>query len=189
MTNGVSGQQQQLPQQVYAAFVGSVDQQAMQRIVQGFTTAIRSGVEHIHLLFQSSGGTVGDGIALYNFFRALPIKLSLYNVGTVASIGAVAYLGAKIRKASAHATFMVHRTQATFQAATAERLHAHAYSVALHDQRTEAILRRHLEMPDDRWKVHEIADLWMSANEALEYNMATAIEEFSPPPSAQIFHV
>ena len=130
MPNGPPAQPH-MPQHVYATFSGVIDHQAVQRIFQGFSTAIRGGVEHVHLLFQSTGGAVGDGVALYNFFRALPIELSLYNIGTVASIGAIAYLGAKIRKTSAHATFMVHRTQLPPQTATAERLHALAYSVDL----------------------------------------------------------
>jgi ATP-dependent protease ClpP protease subunit len=39
------------------------------------------GVNHLHLMFQTTGGDIGDGIALYNLFRALPITISLYNVG------------------------------------------------------------------------------------------------------------
>jgi ATP-dependent Clp protease protease subunit len=94
------------------------------------------------LLFQSNGGLVGDGICLHNFFRALPIELTLYNVGSIASIAVTAYLGAKHRKASAYAAFMLHRTYASPQAATSDRLHAIAQSVSLDDERTEAILRR-----------------------------------------------
>src|SRR5215217_2667776 len=55
-------------------------------------------VAHVHMLFQSNGGTVCDGVCLYNFFRSLPISLTLYNTGSVAPVAVVAYLGAHERK-------------------------------------------------------------------------------------------
>ncbi len=185
MTTG----EHQVPQAIYATFIGGIDQQSTQRIFQGLATATAKGIQHVHLLFQSAGGIIGDGIALYNFFRTLPIELSLYNVGTVASVGAIAYLGAKTRKTSTQAAFMVHRTQALPQAATAERLHALAYSVAVDDKRIENILKQHLDMPDDKWRVYECADLWISSHESVKYGMATAIDDFSPPRGIQIFNI
>jgi ATP-dependent Clp protease, protease subunit len=182
MTNPIS-------QEAYALFAGLIDQQAVQRIFQGVAGATANKIKKVHLLFQSTGGTVGDGVALYNFFRTLPVELCLYNVGSVASIAAIAYLGANVRKTSAYATFMVHRTQAPMQAATAERLQAIAHSVTIDDQRTDAILRKHLKMPDDRWEVHQVADLWMNAGEAVKFGMATEIGEFAPPIGTQIFTV
>jgi ATP-dependent Clp protease protease subunit len=146
-------------------------------------------VGHVHLLFQSTGGTVADGVCLYNFLNTLPIEISLYNVGTVASAGALAYLGAKTRKVSTTGTFMLHRTQATPFGATAERLLALGKSVMLDDQRTEAILRSHLNLPDDLWEIHRVADLWLSAEEAVKYGLATEIADFAPPKGTLLFGV
>jgi ATP-dependent Clp protease protease subunit len=182
-------QQQQMPSEVFATFVGVIDQITVHRILTGVGAAMASKVKHVHLLFQSTGGTVADGICLYNFLHRLPIEISLYNVGTVASIGALAYLGAKIRKTSASATFMLHRTQVSPQGATAERLQAFARNVTLDDERTEAILRQRLKMPKDLWDVHRVADLWLSANEAVKYGLATEIGGFAPPFGTQIFNV
>jgi ATP-dependent protease ClpP protease subunit len=61
--------------------------------------------------------------------------------------------------------------------------------VALDDQRTETILRHHLKMPDDLWEVHKSADLWLSAEEAVKYGLATDIAEFAPPFGSQVFNV
>jgi hypothetical protein len=33
----------------------------------------------MNLLFQSTGGSVSDGIFLHNLFKSLPMKLTLYN--------------------------------------------------------------------------------------------------------------
>lgn len=178
-----------MPQEVYATFAGFIDQTSVQRIFTGFTGAMAGGVRRAHLLFQSAGGVIGDGIALYNFFRALPIELTLYNAGTVASIGSIAYLGAQRRQASAHAAFMLHRTQSAAQPATADRLQSIANSVAIDDRRTEAIIRQHLSVPDDRWTMYQTADLWFDAREAVAWGMASAIGEFAPPAGTQIFNV
>jgi hypothetical protein len=109
------------PPEIYGVFCGNVDQASVARIMSGMATAINNRVPRLHLLFQSSGGLVGDGVCLYNFLKALPIPLTIYNVGSVSSIAALAYLGAEERKVSAHATFMLHRTYASPQAAGAER--------------------------------------------------------------------
>jgi ATP-dependent Clp protease protease subunit len=175
--------------EVYATFAGSIDQSALQRIFLGISGAMATKIQRIHLLFQSTGGSVPDGVCLYNYLHSLPIEICLYNVGSVASIAAVAYLGAKVRRVSATATFMLHRTHVIPQSATAARLQAIGKSVTLDDERTEEILRKHLQLPDELWGVHEVADLWLSADEAVRYGLATEIAEFSPPFGTQLFNV
>lgn len=173
---------------VYAVFAGPIDQAAVQRIFAGITTATANKIESIHLLFQSYGGTVSDGVCLYNFFRSLPLNLILYNVGNVSSAATIAFLGANKRKTSAYATFMIHRTQSPAQAATAERLHAITHSVIADDERTEAILRSGLTLTEDQWAVHKSADLWLTAKEAVTCGLAE-IEEFAPPAQTVIFNI
>lgn len=85
----------------------------------------------MHAVFQSTGGGIGDGICLYNVFKALSIDLTLYNTGHVASIAVLAYLGAKHRKVSRHAAFMIHRTQTTTQSANTQTVQAFAKSAVL----------------------------------------------------------
>jgi ATP-dependent Clp protease protease subunit len=188
MTNGVN-QAPLLPTEVFATFVGLIDQSALQRIFVGLTLAMTNKVQRVHLLFQTTGGTVGDGVCLYNYLRSLPIEISLYNVGTVASIGTLAYLGAKVRKTSTSGTFMLHRTQAGAQGITAQRLQAVGKSISLDDQRTEAILRERLNLPDEMWEVHRVADLWLSAEEALRCGLATEIADFAPLLGSQVFNI
>ena len=82
----------QLPETIYAAFSGNIDVASSHKIVNGLAACMAGGVKAVHLFFHSSGGAVGDGIALYNFFRAMPIDLTIYNPGIVASVAAIAYL-------------------------------------------------------------------------------------------------
>ena len=173
----------------YALFAGMIDQAAVSRIFQLFGLAGQDNIKHIHLLFQSAGGMVEDGVCLHNFFRNTPIPVTVYNTGTCASAAAIAYLGAKQRKVSAYGTFMLHRTHASPQTATAERLHAAARSVKLDDIRTEAILRRELKLSEAQWADHGTFDLWLSAEEAVDAGLATEIAEFSPPMGKRVFSI
>lgn len=84
---------------------------------------------------------------------------------------------------------MLHRCYANPQGANADRLHAIADSLTLDDSRTEAILRDHLKLDDDRWTQHRYTDLFFSADDALACGFATEISEWSPPPGVPIFAV
>ena len=124
-------------QNVYGIFAGNIDQLAVGRISNAAAIASSNRVSHFHLLIQSLGGTIGDGIALYNIFRTFPIPLTLYNVGTIASAAVLSYLGAPHRITSRLATFMIHRTTSPPIQMTSDRLQAVLHSVDLDDKRTE----------------------------------------------------
>jgi ATP-dependent Clp protease protease subunit len=177
-----------LPPEVYVVFCASIDQSSVQKILGGVTNAVTQNVKEIHMLFQSVGGTVGDGIALYNFFQALTIDLTLYNVGQVSSAALIAYLGAKKRKVSAYASFMTHRTTSPAIALEGGKLRAMTESVILDDKRTEAILRKHITMPEEKWTALE-DNLWLSAQDAVKFGIADEIAEFAPPPNTKLFNI
>jgi ATP-dependent Clp protease protease subunit len=172
----------QVPEEVYGSFCSGIDQMSAQRLINALTTANNGKVKTVHLFFQSAGGTVGDGLALYSFFAALPIELVLYNPGGVFSIATIAYLGAKKRKVSAHAIFGLHRTTfAQSQPATADVLKNLAKAASLDDLRTQALLRSRLNLPADKWEHLNKNDLFFTADEAVKYGIADEIADFSPP--------
>jgi ATP-dependent Clp protease, protease subunit len=189
MVYEISPQTIKAPKEVHGFFAGPIDQQAVQRVTNALTIATNNGVDEIHLLFQTTGGIVGDGICIYNVFRTSPVRISLYNAGSVTSIGVVAYLGAGKRKSSTRATFMIHRTYFSPVGATSDRLQAAANTAILDDQRIEAILHSHVTLPQEKWDIHNVADLWLSADEALEAKLATEIDEFTPPKGEQLFYL
>lgn len=75
-----------IPDVVYASLGGPIDQDSLSRIFSNLSGATQGGAKEIHLLVQSTGGMVSDGIALYNFLKTFPIKLHGYNGGSVSSI-------------------------------------------------------------------------------------------------------
>ena len=174
---------------VYVAFAGSIDQVGVQKLIRHAHEAQGVGVQRVHMLFHSSGGTGADGICLYNFFRALPFELILYNTGQVSSAAVWAYLGAVQRKTSTYATFILHRAYFNVQGATADRTQAMTKGLIIEDQRTEALMRQHLRLSEDQWKIHSVTDLYLSAQDAVEIGLATEIAEFAPPMGTRVFSV
>jgi ATP-dependent protease ClpP protease subunit len=174
--------------EVYAVFVDDINQANTKRIVDGLTTVMAQGAPHAHVMFQSWGGFVGDGVMLYNLFRAITApQLSLYNSGQVASAAVIAYLGAKRRVATKNSVFMVHRSHNSPQFATATKLEKIAETLLIDDKRTEEILRAHITMPNELWKQLENHDLYLTGEEAVKFGVATDLGDFSPPLGTQIY--
>jgi ATP-dependent Clp protease protease subunit len=178
-----------LPPEVYGTFCSGIDQSSVQKILNAVGTASQNNVQHIHLLFQSTGGSVADGIALYNFLKTAPIDITLYNVGSVQSVAAIAYLGAKKRKTSARATFVFHRVTGGAQAAKSGLLKTITEGVVIDDGRIESIMREHIRMSEEKWAVLDRGDLWFTAQDAIDAKIADEIAEFAPPVDGQIFNL
>jgi ATP-dependent Clp protease, protease subunit len=177
------------PHDVYGAFADDINAANTSRIVNGITGAMATGNKHAHVMFQSWGGIVGDGVMLYNFFNALTIDLSLYNSGQVASAAVIAYLGAKRRVASKTSIFMLHRSRNSPQFATASKLKSIVDTLTLDDKRTEDILKKHIKMPERLWRKFKEYDLYITGEEAVEFGIATEVGDFAPPPGTQIWKV
>jgi ATP-dependent Clp protease, protease subunit len=180
--------EQQNPEDVYAVFCGGIEQATAQKIVNSLTIAVGMKVKRVHLLFQSAGGFVGDGVFLYNTFRSLPIEIRLYNAGQLSSAAVVSYLGADRRITTANATFMIHRSTNSPQFATSTKLQHVAKSLVLDDERTEAILRERIKLPDELWTELKYHDVYLSGDEAVKFGIADEIAEFAPPLGTQVYN-
>ena len=94
----------------YFGFTGMIEPDGVGRLAGALNSAVNSGVEEVHLAFSSNGGYVADGIYLDNHIRALPLRVAIYNTGSVSSIAVAVFLGAEERYCSQHAMFMIHPT-------------------------------------------------------------------------------
>jgi len=179
-----------LSDEVFFTFAGLIDQQATQRVFNNFAVAVNGKAKRIHLLIQSAGGMVGDGIAIYNYLRNLPVELITYNSGSVLSIGVIMYLSGKIRKATRNATFLIHKTTCTPQApVTADAIKHRTRSIELDDKNIDSILHDHIEMPGSNWDLRDKFDLTISAEEAIAFKLVHEIADFAPPPGFQIYNI
>jgi ATP-dependent protease ClpP protease subunit len=148
------------------------------------------GVDSIHILIHSPGGSIPDGISLYNFLRAFPLNLILYNGGNVNSSAVRAFLGAKKRRASPHATFAIHRASFTIEEGRyATDLLRLANGLMVEDERTKAIYREAgLQLTEAQWAdLDNNKTLTFTAQAALTSGFIQEVAEFSPPPKTILF--
>ncbi len=85
--------------------------------------------------------------------------------------------------------FMIHRTQTTTQFANTQTVKAFVESAVLFDRSTEAILREHITMPEEKWLHFNHNDLWFSAEDAVKCGIAHEIGDFVPPAGTSLYQV
>ena len=176
--------------QAYFTLSGDVNSDMVRRVFDAVADMTEDKVGTAHILIQSNGGYVSDGICLYNFLSRLPITIVTYNAGAVASIAVMLFLAGKQRHASETARFMVHKSHAT--AASGSRpdaLKIIADGLMADDLRTEQLLRQHVHLTEENWKVHAYSDLHLTAQEALAVGMIDSIADFSPPPGKRLCNI
>ena len=166
----------------YFTLSGDVNSEMVRRVFDAIGKMTANGTRTAHLLLQSNGGYVSDGICLYNMMTHAPIEFVMYNCGAVASIAVTLYLAGQQRVASDTARFMIHKSHATApQGARPDALKIIADGLMADDRRTETILRRHIRLTDEMWQVHAYSDLHLAATEALGTGLIHRIGEFAPP--------
>jgi len=88
----------------YAQVTGNTSIQLQQTV----ENMMRQGLTNLHLLLSTPGGSVHDGISIYNFLKGLPIEVNTYNFGSVDSIGVVIFCAGQNRYSVPHARFLLH---------------------------------------------------------------------------------
>jgi ATP-dependent protease ClpP protease subunit len=94
--------------EVYLSFSGEISAGSSQSLIATLSECCNQNVKRAYLMLSTPGGSVMHGMNLYNVLRALPIELTIHNVGNVDSIGNVVFLAGGKRYACAHSTFMFH---------------------------------------------------------------------------------
>jgi hypothetical protein len=84
----------------------------VRRVFDAVADMTEDRITTAHILIQSNGGYVSDGICLYNYLSKLPIKIVTYNAGAVASIAVILYLAGPSAM-PATPRFMVHKSHAS----------------------------------------------------------------------------
>ena len=126
----------------YFGFTGMIEPGGVGRIAGALNSAVNGGADTVHLSFSSNGGYVADGIFLHNHIRALPLRLVIYNTGSVGSIAVSVFLAAHERYCSKHAMFMIHpTTMGSAEGMSARRLQSTLDAALADDDRTDNILR------------------------------------------------
>ena len=177
-----------LPKEAYLMFCGGIDQASAQRIMHALDLTSQEK-RHAHILFQSSGGIIGDGVCLHNYLESYPGEVTLYNVGTIASMGLLAYLGAKNRVAHKHSTFMMHSPTAPAVAMSPQTLDTALAALTIDERRIKEITEARVSITPEQWSHLRHNELWFTAEDALKSGIATRIANFSPPAGSPVYTI
>jgi ATP-dependent protease ClpP protease subunit len=92
----------------YVNFHAPINEKTVQTLMAIVSQTCQAGTTELHLLLSTPGGSVSSGITLYNFLRAVPVTLTIHNMGNVDSVGNAIFLAGQHRNACTHSTFMFH---------------------------------------------------------------------------------
>ena len=96
------------PDTFYVSFSAEINPHTTESLLSVMANLVNQKAKTIHLLMSTPGGSVMNGMNLYNILRGLPVELIPHNVGNVDSIGNAVFLAGKKRYACKHSTFMFH---------------------------------------------------------------------------------
>jgi ATP-dependent Clp protease protease subunit len=174
----------------YFTLSGDVNSDMVHRVFEAVSHMTEDGVQTAHVLLQSNGGYVSDGLCLYNFLANGPVKFIMYNGGAVASIAVILFLCGKERYASETARFMVHKSHATASpGARPDALNIIVEGLRADDARTEAVLRKHVILTPEQWATHQYSDLHLNSRDARIAHLITDIIDFAPPQGARLHNI
>lgn len=169
---------------------GDVNSDMVHRVFEAVSMMTEDGIETAHILVQSNGGYVSDGLCLYNFLANSPIKIVMYNGGAVASIAVILYLSGTERYCSETARFMVHKSHATASPGSRpDALNIIVEGLRADDARTESILRKCIELTPEQWAIHQYSDLHLNSRDAKAAGLVNDVRDFRPPKGGMLRNI
>ncbi|MEE9167283.1 MAG: ATP-dependent Clp protease proteolytic subunit [Candidatus Neomarinimicrobiota bacterium] len=93
---------------VYVSFSAEISPATTESLINVMSRLANLEVREVYLLLSTPGGSVMNGMNLYNVLEGMPFELSIHNVGNVDSIGNAIFLAGQKRYATPNATFIFH---------------------------------------------------------------------------------
>ena len=136
------------------------------------------GDADIQLYINSPGGSVSDGLAIYDTMQHLRSDVSTVCVGMAASMAAVLLAGgtAGKRRVLPNAEVMIHQPLGGAQGQASDIL-IHAHHIERTRDKLNSILSEHTGQPIELIRQDTERDNYMSAREAVEYGLCDNVIE------------
>ncbi len=168
--------------EIWVTWVGVLDIQLARSFAQLLVNAASDNVTRIHTLIQSPGGTINEGIFLYEFFKSFPVEVVAYNGGHIGSASLSAYLGARKRYVCSNGSFLIHRSKpAPVNTWALPHIQTIVDGLQIEDARTEAVLRSSSNLTQTHWNVFfSGCDLTLDANTAIDVGISHGLGSFTP---------
>ena len=103
-----SAPEESKPKRYNLFYTGGIYPQSVNNIRGSFIEAVKENAASVNFYLSSSGGELDSALSLYHFLRALPIPLTIHNVGTVDSAAVMVYMAADTRLAVPDSWFLLH---------------------------------------------------------------------------------
>ena len=128
--------------------------------------------EDIHLYINSPGGSVLDGMAIYDTMQLIKPDVSTVCIGKAASMGAVLLSGGAKGKryCTLNSTVLIHQVMGGIQGSASD-IEITAHEILRLRQRLNTILSENCNQPFDRVSRDSDRDFWMDAETAVEYGI------------------
>lgn len=144
----------------------------------GFRDALKSlgDVKTINLHINSPGGSVFEGIAIYNMLKQSKAHINVYVDGLAASIASVIAMSGDTIFMPSNAMMMIHNPW-TFAMGNAQELRKQADDL---DRITQSSVQCYLEKAGDKLDQKTLKDLmddetWLTAQQAVDYGLADEV--------------
>lgn len=134
--------------------------------------------EDITLVINSPGGSVSDGLAIYDTMQGLPCDVSTFCVGTAASMGAFLLAsGTKGKRyATPNAEIMIHQVMGGAQGQAVD-IEIAANRISRKKAALNQMLSQFTGQPLEKIHVDTDRDHFMSSTEAIQYGMIDQIKK------------
>lgn len=93
---------------IYINFSAEINPHTSEALMGFLAENTSKGEKEFYILLSSNGGSVKDGVTLYNYINSLPVKITMHNIGLVNSIANVIFLAGDKRYAVPHSSFLFH---------------------------------------------------------------------------------
>ena len=155
-------------------FIGSeIDQPTANSVIaQLLFLEAKTPEKEIQIFINSLGGSVSDGLAIYDTMQYIRNPISTISVGISASIAAIILTaGTKGRRfALPNARTLLHQPSGGVRGVASD-IEIHADEIIKIRERINNILAEHTNQPLKKIKADTDRDFWMSAQQALEYGI------------------
>lgn len=97
---------------------GEVDQDTSSKLIKGLKILEKDCSEYISLYINSPGGSVVDGLAIYDIIKQSKCQINGYVYGECSSIASIVLQACDYRISSGNATFLLHEGSTTLSGNT-----------------------------------------------------------------------
>lgn len=159
-------------------YVGEVNAESVYALCRQLRYLERQGpAEEITMFINSPGGSVDDGLALYDIMKGLSCPVRTVCLGIAASMGAVLFAAGDRRDILPHGRVMIHDPRLCRTGGSALQLQETAHQLMETRRITAQLLAQHTGKSLTAIYRKTAKDSWFAAREAVEFGLADRIIE------------